>query len=126
MSLCSRDNSRNGIVRSACSARAIFDFALRERHIPGMGCVGGVDSPSEERPMTTLDSAGTEQDLWHVEVGPDDVRVVTLDQLDEAFQDGLVTESMRVWQEGMPCAVSLGELLGGGDEEEAPEQSPEV
>jgi hypothetical protein len=80
--------------------------------------IGGVHSTNEERPMTTFDSVGTDQDLWHVEVGPNDVRVVTLDQLDEAFQDGLVNESMRVWQEGMPCAVSLGELLGAGDDEE--------
>jgi hypothetical protein len=74
--------------------------------------------------MTTFDNVGTDQDLWHVEVAPDDVRVVTLDQLDEAFQDGLVTESMRVWQEGMPCAVSLGELLGAGDDEDTGYEEP--
>lgn len=74
--------------------------------------------------MTTFDNVGTDQDLWHVEVSPDDVRVVTLDQLDEAFQDGLVTESMRVWQEGMPCAVSLGELLGAGDDEDTGYEEP--
>lgn len=66
--------------------------------------------------MTTPESAGVDQDLWHVEVAPNDVRSVTLEQLDEAFQQGLVTESTRVWQEGMPCAMSLGELLGGEDE----------
>jgi len=71
--------------------------------------------------MTTLESDGVEQELWHVEVGPGDVRPVTLEQLDEAFQQGLVTESTRVWQEGMACAVSLGELLGGGDEADQPE-----
>jgi hypothetical protein len=65
--------------------------------------------------MTTLESAGADQDLWHVEVAPNDVRVVTLDQLDHAFQNGLVNESTRVWQDGMPCATSLGELLGGDD-----------
>jgi hypothetical protein len=78
----------------------------------------GCSFDNEERPMTTFDSVGTDQDLWHVEVAPDDVRVVTLDQLDQAFQDGLVNESMRIWQEGMPCAVSLGELLGAGNDEE--------
>ena len=66
--------------------------------------------------MTTLESAGTDQDIWHVEVAPDDVRAVTLDELDEAFQKGYVNESTRVWQEGMPSAMTLGELLGGNDD----------
>jgi hypothetical protein len=68
--------------------------------------------------MTTLEEVGGEQDLWHVEVAPNDVRIVTLDQLDQAFQDGIVTETTRVWQDGMPCAVSLGELLGAGHDDE--------
>src|SRR5204863_4332718 len=52
------------------------------------------------------------------EVARNDVRILTPDQLDQAFQDGIVTETTRVWQDGMPCAVSLGELLGGGDDED--------
>src|SRR4051794_24160540 len=63
-------------------------------------------------------------ELWHVEVGPNDVRIVTLEQLDEAFQQGLVNERTRVFQDGMDEPAFLGELLGlGGDEEE--EQVPE-
>ncbi|HVU05287.1 MAG TPA: hypothetical protein VHE30_26245 [Polyangiaceae bacterium] len=58
-----------------------------------------------------------EQDLWHVEVASGEVKVVTLDQLDEAFQQGLVNEGTRVWQEGMPAAMTLAELLGGGEDE---------
>jgi hypothetical protein len=64
-------------------------------------------------------------ELWHVEVAPNDVRVLTLEQLDEAFQQGLVNERTRVFQDGMDEPAFLGELLGLGDddeEEEAQEQ----
>jgi hypothetical protein len=57
-------------------------------------------------------------ELWHVEVAPNDVRIVTLEQLDEAFQQGLVNERTRVYQEGMDEPAFLGELLGLGDEDD--------
>jgi hypothetical protein len=68
-------------------------------------------------------------ELWHVEVGPNDVRIVTLEQLDEAFQQGLVNERTRVFQDGMDEPAFLGELLGLGDdgdeeEEERVEAAP--
>lgn len=60
-----------------------------------------------------------EVELWHVEVAPNDVRVLTLEQLDEAFQQGLVNERTRVFQDGMDEPAFLGELLGldGGDDD---------
>ena len=64
-------------------------------------------------------------ELWHVEVAPNDVRVVTLEQLDEAFQKGLVNERTRVFQDGMDEPALLGELLGlGEDDEQDEEQEP--
>jgi hypothetical protein len=51
-------------------------------------------------------------ELWHVEVSPNEVKIVTLEQLDEAFQNDWVGVETRVWQEGMPCAMRLGDLLG--------------
>jgi hypothetical protein len=67
--------------------------------------------------MTHTSEEPMQDDLWHVEVGPGDVRVLTLEQLDLAFEQGLVSEASRVWQEGMASALPLGELLGDGDAE---------
>jgi hypothetical protein len=62
------------------------------------------------------DTSSVEADLWHVEATPGNVLVVTLDQLDDAFNQGLVNEHTRVWQDGMACAVPLHELLGLDDD----------
>ncbi len=64
----------------------------------------------------TLESTHDDE-LWHVEVTSNDVRVVTIEQLDEAFQAGAINEHTRVWQTGMDAPVSLGELLGLGDDD---------
>ncbi|HEX4339683.1 MAG TPA: hypothetical protein VH062_27435 [Polyangiaceae bacterium] len=64
-------------------------------------------------------------ELWHVEVAPNDVRVVTLEQLDEAFQQGLVNEKTRVFQDGMDEPALLGELLGLGDSEDEEQEEQE-
>jgi hypothetical protein len=68
------------------------------------------------------DTIGTEADLWHVEVPSGEVLVVTLEQLDEAFNQGQVNGNTRVWQAGMECAVPLSELLGL--DEDGEEQAP--
>jgi hypothetical protein len=72
------------------------------------------------------EAAGTEE-LWHVEVSAGDVKLVTLEQLDEAFNAGLVNDETRVWQEGMDSPARLGDLLGGdSDDESAPGPSEEA
>jgi hypothetical protein len=73
-----------------------------------------------------INTSSPEADLWHVEVPSGRVLVVTLEQLDEAFNQGQVNEHTRVWQEGMACAVPLHELLGLDSEEEAPAPPPRV
>jgi hypothetical protein len=58
-------------------------------------------------------------EAWHVAVAPDDIKVVSLDQLDDLFRLSLVDSDTKVWQPGMSAWVSLGEIAGL-DEEPAP------
>lgn len=62
-------------------------------------------------------------DLWHVQLASGDVRVMTLDELDEAFQDDRIDESTMVLQGGSLKWAPLGEVLGG-DDAEAPATEP--
>ena len=54
----------------------------------------------------------TDSDLWHVQLASGEVCTMTLDLLDDAFQDGIISEQTYVWQEGSSDWVTLGELLG--------------
>jgi GYF domain 2 len=58
-------------------------------------------------------------EAWHVAVAPDDIKVVSLEQLDDLFRLSLVDSDTKVWQPGMSAWVSLGEIAGL-DEEPAP------
>jgi hypothetical protein len=53
-----------------------------------------------------------ESDLWHVQLASGEVCTMTLDLLDDAFQDGIINEQTYVWQEGSPDWVTLGEVAG--------------
>src|SRR4051812_24382184 len=60
------------------------------------------------------------EDLWHVQLATGEVRPMTLDQLDEAFQDGIVNEETFVFQEETNRWAKLGEVAGlGADDDEA-------
>ena len=61
------------------------------------------------------------EDAWHVAVAHDDVKVVSLEQLDDMFRLSLVDAETRVWQPGMSEWVALGEVAGI---EEAPPPPP--
>lgn len=63
-------------------------------------------------------------DQWHVQVEPGDVRLWTLDQLDAAFKAELVDESTFVLEVGKTDWMTLGALLGGGEEEEVAAPAP--
>ncbi|HEX7664601.1 MAG TPA: hypothetical protein VF407_08825 [Polyangiaceae bacterium] len=64
-------------------------------------------------------------DLWHVQMASGDVLVMTLDELDEAFQSDRIDESTMVLQGGSLKWAPLGEVLGGDDaESEAPSTEP--
>src|SRR3954468_23103054 len=64
------------------------------------------------------------EDLWHVQLATGEVRPMTLDQLDEAFQDGIVTEETFVYQSETNRWAKLGEVAGLGGDDEAVEIEP--
>jgi hypothetical protein len=41
-------------------------------------------------------------DLWHVQLASGDVCLMTLEQLDDAFQTSVINENTYLWQEGPP------------------------
>jgi hypothetical protein len=57
-------------------------------------------------------SSPAESDLWHVQLASGEVCTMTLDLLDDAFQDGIIDERTYVWQEGTPDWTTLGEVAG--------------
>lgn len=57
------------------------------------------------------------EDRYHTQVEAGDVRLFTLDQLDAAFNAGLIHENTYVCLEGGSEWLTLGEVAGLGDEE---------
>lgn len=45
--------------------------------------------------------------LWYVAVASDDIKTMTLDQLDEAFRSGVINSDTSVWTEGMEAWAPL-------------------
>jgi hypothetical protein len=62
------------------------------------------------------------EDRYYTQVDAGDVRLFTLDQLDAAFNAGLIHENTYVCLEGASEWLTLGEVAGLGDEE--PEPAP--
>lgn len=65
--------------------------------------------------MSSMDaSSGNEDqdDLWFVQLASGDVRAMTLDALDAAFQEGRVTEGTYVRHDGADAWAQLGQVLG--------------
>jgi hypothetical protein len=58
----------------------------------------------------------TEISVWHVAVSSDDVKVMTLEQLDDAFRLDIIDTSTPVWKTGMSTWSSLGVVAGIDDE----------
>jgi hypothetical protein len=57
------------------------------------------------------------EDRYHTQIEDGDVRLFTLDQLDAAFNAGLIHENTYVCLEGDTEWLTLGEVAGLGDEE---------
>lgn len=57
-----------------------------------------------------------QDERWHVQLDSKEVRLMTLEQLDEAFQHGLVHEHTYVIQVGSSSWQTLGEVAGLGEE----------
>jgi hypothetical protein len=62
----------------------------------------------------------TDDDVWHVLLPSGDVCMMTLDLLDDAFQDGLIHEGSLLWKEGNAEWMTLAEVAGLNDEPEPP------
>ncbi|HTV24974.1 MAG TPA: DUF4339 domain-containing protein [Polyangiaceae bacterium] len=54
-------------------------------------------------------STGSE-DVWFVAVASDDIKQMSVDQLDEAFRLGVITAETAVWTEGMEAWAPLGQV----------------
>jgi hypothetical protein len=61
-------------------------------------------------------SSGSE-DVWFVAVASDDIKQMTIDQLDEAFRLGVITAETAVWTDGMEAWAPLGEVADLDSEE---------
>src|SRR5688572_1967662 len=73
---------------------------------------------------TDAGTAGSEE-VWFVAVASDDIKQMNVDQLDEAFRLGIVTEQTAVWTEGMEAWQPLGQVLGGDSDDAAPAEREE-
>src|SRR5688572_32932537 len=63
------------------------------------------------------------EDLWHVRVAPDDVKILTLEQVDDLFRLEVIDEDTMLWQDGMDEWLPL-RVIAGLDDEEAPSPPP--
>src|SRR5688572_3209033 len=57
---------------------------------------------------------GDDDDVWHVAISYDDVKVMSVDQLDDAFRLDIITSDTMVWQKGMTGWQRLGVVAGLG------------
>jgi hypothetical protein len=64
-------------------------------------------------------------EVWHVAVSWDDIKTMTVDQLDDAFRLDIVDASTSVWKEGMDEWLPLGVIAGldAADEDDEEEIS---
>ncbi|MBS2014329.1 MAG: hypothetical protein JST00_15690 [Deltaproteobacteria bacterium] len=78
--------------------------------------------------MSNLDTHENGE-LWRVQMPSGAIRTLTLDELDEAFQAGSITESTPVLPPGAAAWTKLGDAAGLGDgpaEAPAPEMMPSL
>lgn len=61
-----------------------------------------------------------DEELWHVRMSSDDVKVLSLTRLDDLFRLSLVDESTLVWQPGMKSWLPLGVVAGLEPDSAAP------
>jgi len=58
-----------------------------------------------------------DEELWHVRLSPDEVKVLTLDQLDDLFRLEVIEADALVWQPGMDEWLPLSVVAGLGDDD---------
>lgn len=57
------------------------------------------------------------EDLWHVRLSHDEVKKLTLEQLDDLFRLDVISADTQVWQPGMDEWLPLSVVAGLGDDE---------
>lgn len=57
------------------------------------------------------------EEMWHVQMEPGDIKIVTLEQMDDMYRLELIASDTLVWQPGMPKALPLSVVAGIEDEE---------
>lgn len=67
---------------------------------------------SDDTPSTTDVNTHAGMDLWRVQLATGEVRVMSLDALDDAFQDGTITESSPVLPPGATVWTRLADAAG--------------
>ena len=68
---------------------------------------------------STTDQTESNEPLWQVQLASGQACRMTLELLDDAFQDGLITEETLIMQDGTTEWVTLGALLGLDSEGES-------
>lgn len=78
--------------------------------------------------MSDFEATDDTETVWHVQLSSGDVRVMTLDELDDAYQEGVISDDNYVWEDGSDNWQTLGELLGTDSDEapSAPEPEPDL
>lgn len=88
----------------------------------------GVVAPEHAAPGAvsgdlTAPGAGAEADVYQVIFAPDDIRELTLEQLDDCYRLGLIDETTWVWAAGMENWETLAEAAGLGAAEPDPDSA---
>jgi hypothetical protein len=69
---------------------------------------------------STTDQTESNEPLWQVQLASGQLCRMTLELLDDAFQDGLITEDTLIMQDGTSEWVTLRDVAGLDSEDEAP------
>ena len=64
-------------------------------------------------------------DVWFVAVASDDIKQMSIEQLDEAFRLGIISAQTAVWTEGMEAWAPLGEVADLGDDDDGGNEASE-
>jgi hypothetical protein len=62
----------------------------------------------------------TDDELWHVRMSPQEVKQLTLEQLDDLFRLDIIEADTLIWQPGMTEWLPLSVVAGLGDEDPEP------
>jgi hypothetical protein len=58
-----------------------------------------------------------DDERWHVQLAPGDVRVLSIDQLDDMYRLDVIDDQTMVWKDGMGSWSPLGVVLAGDDDD---------